>query len=339
MDRNTARDTIRTAAIWAGAFALVFLLWELRDGLLVIFAAIVLAVLLRSLANQIERIPGIGRRLGITLSILLVALTTVGTVTLFGAQVTGRLGQVVQQAQDALHNLQSNGSDSAGMMKNIGSKLSSGVADMLGRGFSLALSGIEAALMIAVTGLYIAVEPELYRKGLLKLISRERIDQTEEVLDLMQRVLVLWLLGQFLLMLLIGAMSFVALWLIGIPNAAGLALVAGIAEMVPYMGPFIGSVPAVLVAATLGLHQVLWTIGAFLLVHLVEGYLVAPLIQRRFITIPPAVVLGAITFAGLLFGLPGALMAAPLAIVGFVAVKLLYVRRYLHRPTDLPEPE
>lgn len=107
-------------------------------------------------------------------------------------------------------------------------------------------------------------------------------------------------------------------------------------EIIPYLGPIIGAIPAVLVALTLGLWPAIWTVIAYTGIHLVEGYLAAPLIQERFARIPPAVTLIGITASGLIFGLIGVLFAAPLTVIIFVAVKLLYVRETLDEETEIP---
>lgn len=106
--------------------------------------------------------------------------------------------------------------------------------------------------------------------------------------------------------------------------------------MVPYIGPFIGGAPAVLVALTKGLSPALWIIIACLGIHLVEGYLAAPLLQRWFVHIPPALVLIAIVASQLFFGLAGFIFAAPLAVVCFTAAKFLYVGATLKQPVDIP---
>jgi predicted PurR-regulated permease PerM len=134
-----------------------------------------------------------------------------------------------------------------------------------------------------------------------------------------------WLFGQLILMLIVGAMTVIALIVIGIPDPVALALIAGIAEIVPYIGPFISAVPALLVAFTLGLWPALWTGAVYLVVHMIEGYLAAPLVERRFVTIPPALILLGLVAAEVIFGTAGVILAAPLTAVVFVLVKMHYV--------------
>jgi predicted PurR-regulated permease PerM len=127
-------------------------------------------------------------------------------------------------------------------------------------------------------------------------------------------------------MIITGVLTYIGLLLIGLPSPIPLALIAGIAEIVPYLGPFISAVPALLVALTVGgIWPAIWTACVYLLVHLVEGYIAAPLIERRFVTIPPALILLGLVAVELIFGTAGIVLAAPLTAVIFVLVKMLYV--------------
>lgn len=103
-------------------------------------------------------------------------------------------------------------------------------------------------------------------------------------------------------MLLVGVLAYIALKIIGIPSALALAVVAGLTEATPYIGPFIGAISAVLVASTVDLNAALWTADAYFIIQMVEGYVTTPLTQRYFVTVPPAVILAGIVTAGPIFG-------------------------------------
>src|ERR1700730_2851001 len=137
-------------------------------------------------------------------------------------------------------------------------------------------------------------------------------------------------------MVLIGVLSGLAAWIIGLPSAIALGLIAFAAEFVPYLGPIIAAVPAVLVAATIHTTAMLWTIAAYLIIHQIEGNLFTPLIQRRLLLVPPAVMLLGIVAISLLFGPAAVIFAAPIVAVVFVAVKVLYVRDTLGEDTEIP---
>jgi predicted PurR-regulated permease PerM len=134
----------------------------------------------------------------------------------------------------------------------------------------------------------------------------------------------------------IGALSTTAVWLIGLPSPLALGVIAGLAEFVPYVGPIVAAVPAILVATTQGMNAVWWTAIAYILIHQLEGNLIAPLIQRQLIFIPPAVMLLAIVTVLFVFGGFAVIFAGPIAVIIFVAVNKLYVRDSLGERTVLP---
>jgi predicted PurR-regulated permease PerM len=196
---------------------------------------------------------------------------------------------------------------------------------------------LEAAIVLIISAIYIAAQPDLYRRGFAVLFGRKRRNEVDEGMYLIGTSLKLWLLGQLIVMAIVGALSYVALLLIGVPSPAALALIAALTEIVPYLGPFIGAVPALLVALSLGIVPVLWVAAAYLGIHLIEGYFIAPMLQRRFVHIPPALALIGIVAMGLLFGTFGVVLAVPLTTAIMTAVKVFYIRDTLHEEADIPE--
>jgi predicted PurR-regulated permease PerM len=146
----------------------------------------------------------------------------------------------------------------------------------------------------------------------------------------------LWLLGQLIEMAIIGVLSGFSVWLIGLPSPIALGVIAGVAEFVPYLGPILAAIPALLVAVTINLQAVLWTLLAYILIHQAEGHLIMPLIQRRMVHIPPALMLMNIVALSLLFGPLATVFAAPITVVLFVIVAKLYVRDSLEEQVPIP---
>jgi predicted PurR-regulated permease PerM len=137
-------------------------------------------------------------------------------------------------------------------------------------------------------------------------------------------------------MMLVFVLTGLGLWAIGLPAALALALLAGLAEFVPLIGPVVAAIPALLIALAEGWQTALWTLLLYLAIQQVESNLIMPLVQHRVVSLPPAVALFAVVAFGLLFGSLGVLFATPLAVVIFVAVKKLWVRETLGEPTELP---
>jgi predicted PurR-regulated permease PerM len=145
-----------------------------------------------------------------------------------------------------------------------------------------------------------------------------------------------WLLGQLLAMMFVFVLTGLGLRAIGVRAALALALLAGLAEFVPIIGPVVSAIPALLIALAEGWQTALWTLLLYLAIQQVESNLITPLVQHRVVSLPPAVALFALVAFGLLFGSLGVLFATPLAVVIFVGVKKLWVRETLGEPTELP---
>jgi predicted PurR-regulated permease PerM len=172
---------------------------------------------------------------------------------------------------------------------------------------------------------------------LIKLTPPAAQASLADTIDACGEALRRWLLGQLLSMAVAAVLTTLGLWLLGLPAYLALGLLAGLAEFVPVVGSILAAVPALLLALTQGgVELAVWTLLLYLGVQQIQGNLVAPLVTRRMVSLPPALTLFAILTFGLVFGPLGVLFAAPLAVVAFVAVKRLWVREALGEETDVP---
>lgn len=341
--RTQTADTlaiVKAAAIWVAVAAAAFLLWRLRDALLIAFGAALAAIFLKVVAEQITRWTRLAQGLALTAAVLLVFALAGVTVWLFGSRVGAEFGQVLERAQTGLEQLRTQ--LGAGTFGHIGQMVEQQGASMfgslIGPLFSIGTEAVAGAIVLVIAGIYLAAEPGLYRGGVVQLFPPRLRPWADERLILLGVTLREWLFGQLTLMLIVGVLSLAAVWLIGLPGPFALGLIAGITEMIPYVGPFLGAIPAVLVAFTQGLWPAVWTVGAYLLVHIIEGYLLGPLVARYFVRIPPALTLIGLVAVEMLFGTVGLLFAAPITVAIYMAVKLFYVRDTLKQPTEVPDP-
>jgi predicted PurR-regulated permease PerM len=330
----TDADFIRRMLIFIGIVAFAAALYALSDILLLVFGAILVAVVLRTIARPIQSGTSMSERLALLASGLGVAFVIGGTAYLFGSQISEQLSALSATLPQAVKSLQQTepGQSLTAMVKG------SSIGGLLMNAFSwgTTIFGAVAALVVViVAGIYIAVNPTLYRDGFLKLFPKSMQPQVGETLDDAGVALRLWLGGQLLAMIMIGILTGVGLALIGVPSALALGLIAGVTEFVPIIGPVLGSIPALLLASTQDWHTVLWTLALFVAVQQIESNLVMPLVAGRAVAVPPAVGLFAVVAIGVLLGPLGLLLGYPLAIVTDVAVRKLYVRETLGENVDV----
>ncbi|MDQ3701507.1 MAG: AI-2E family transporter [Chloroflexota bacterium] len=187
------------------------------------------------------------------------------------------------------------------------------------------LTGALNGIFILVLALYLTADGERIRRYLVGFLPAQRREQAQGVLAAIGERLGGWVRGQILLCVVIGAVTLGGLWLIGVPYAALLALVAALGELIPMIGPILSAIPAVAVAFTQSPAQGLLTLGFYVLVQQIENYVVVPRIMERAVNIHPLGVMLALLAGAELYGITGAILSLPVAAA--VAVLLAEVRR------------
>lgn len=336
--RATTAEFVKRTAIVVALLPIPFLAWYLRFFLLVLVGALLVALLLGLIAEPFVRWCRLPEGVALAIAGLLVLLVIGGSGYLFGTHLTSELQDVFSRANTAIQSI-SDELHRSRLGQMVLSHLQGGnfsLTGFLGNFVTLSARLLEAAILTVAAGVYLAAQPDLYRKGTAKLFPLGRQALVEETLDDIGRALRLWLLGQAIQMCLIGVLTTGAVWLVGLPSPLALGAIAGIAEFIPYLGPVLASIPAVLVATTNGFYPVLWTIVAYIVIHQIEGNLIVPMVERRLVFVPPAVLLLSIVAVTEIFGTIGIIFAAPITVIVFVAIKKLYVRDSLGQTTELP---
>jgi predicted PurR-regulated permease PerM len=172
---------------------------------------------------------------------------------------------------------------------------------------------IFTATIILVLAFYWTLNGPRIIQSYLLLIPQNQRESLGELFSAMESKVGLYMVGQGFLCIVIGLMALVAYLLIGLPNALVLALIAGVLEAVPMIGPFIGAVPAGLVALSIAPGKLIWVIIATIVIQQLENSLLVPRIMKKAVGVNPFVTLLSLFAFSTLFGLAGALMAIPIA--------------------------
>jgi predicted PurR-regulated permease PerM len=312
--------------------ALAYLLWRGTHVLLQAFAGVLFAVFLHALAEWFHKRTGVRYGWSLTVVVVVLLLVAGGLGWLLSSRIAGQAAQLADKVPQSVQQLRDTLNQTALGQKVLG-QVSQGqvsFADVT-RFFHVQdiLSGVTAFLVTAVViffvGVFGAAEPGLYRAGLLHLVPARHRRRATEAVGAVAFNLRWWLLGQVFLMVAIGASTGVGLWIIGVPLAMTLGIIAGVFELVPYLGPWLSAVPASLMALLVGPSHLIATLALFLALHLLEGYVLLPLVQRRSVMMPPALTLIMQVLFGELLGLMGLFVAAPLTVALVVLLKMLYV--------------
>jgi predicted PurR-regulated permease PerM len=213
-----------------------------------------------------------------------------------------------------------------------------GGADIVARVTGGIVSAMSILVVSVFLGLYLAVNPALYRRGLVRLFPVAHRERAASIMAKIGVALRGWLLGTLFNMVVIGAATTLGLWLLGIPMALALGIVAFFLEFIPYLGPILSAIPALLIASSVGPEAVLYTALLYWGVQSAEGYLLSPLVYQHSVDLPPALTLGAQIVFATLFGVLGIVFATPLTACALVLVQEAYVEDALGDPVE-SEPE
>ena len=334
------RIFIERLVIAIAVIAVALLLWNLRGLLMLVFGAVLVSVILGIVAEPIRERLKVPDWAALLAAVLIVAGIIVAAFWTFGAQVTRQaegLREMIPAAWTALEaRLDAWGLGEALREWTASIGGGGGVVANLGNIAVTVGNGIADTLLVLVGGIYLAAQPELYRVGMLKLVPERGRELAEQALEASGRALRLWLLGRLVSMTVVGLLTWLGLTAIGVPSAAALGLLAALLEFVPFIGPILAAVPAVLLAFAGSPEKAIWTALLFLAIQQFEGNVLEPLVQQRAVDLPPALLLFALVAGGLVFGVTGVILAAPFTVVVYVMVKRLYVQEALHTPTPLP---
>lgn len=316
----------------------VLLVWPASPVFLVAFSAVLLALLLDGLAFLLRRLvplPATAARLTV---VVLLGLAVLAFFLLVGprfseqaSELAERLPSAIDQVRDAVSRPPLQGQIEnldPGALAPSGKDIVAGITGV----FSTAFTLVANVAAIFVIGFYLALQPGIYVRGVLHLVPRDNRERARRILHTLGHALRWWLVGRFASMTGVGLLTTLGLWLIDMPLALVLGVIAGLFSFVPYIGPITSIVPALLIALTESLPMTLWVVLVYVGVQFIEGNFLTPLIQRRAVSLAPAVLLLAQFALGLFYGLFGVLLATPLAIVVIVLVQMLWVQDVVREP-------
>jgi predicted PurR-regulated permease PerM len=339
----THRQFAERVIIALAIVALAMLLWQLRALLILVFGAAMFAVILRILTNPIKKRSGLSDGIALLLAILFVFGLFALAGLLFGAEVARQakdLTETLPKAWELFQRRLDAWGVAAPVQQWIESLRSSsgetGIVSSLSGILSKVGGAITDTVLVIVGGIFLAFDPNLYRRGLVKLVPESARDNLTQAFDDSWTALRLWLLARLATMALVGVITGLGLWAIGIPASLTLGILAGFLDFIPFVGPIIAAIPAVLLALASDPTKAIWVAGLYLVIQQLEGNVITPIFQKRAVELPPALLLFSLVACGLIFGIAGVLFAEPLTVVLYVMVKRLYVREALNTPTPIP---
>jgi predicted PurR-regulated permease PerM len=320
--------TVRQGLVLLAAAVALALAWLAREALLLAFLGVVIAVVFSFPVGWLSR--WLPRGAAVLLVLLVLAGGVALAATLFAPAFIEQIDDLRAAAPKALADARQR------LSRGSGPEMAKGAAKVAEKAGDVALpavlgvvSGLTAAILVLVLGAFLVAAPETYRQGLRQLVPRSSEAVFDESYARLADALRRWVGGIVVSMTIMGTLAALGLWAAGIHDWFLLGVLTFLGTFVPYVGAIASAIPGLLVALTQSPSHFLYAAAVYLGVHLVEGYLISPLVMRRAVEIKPALLLAGQGALTAIFGIPGAVVATPLIVCAQTLVEYLWVERRL----------
>ncbi|WP_046348766.1 AI-2E family transporter [Sphingomonas changbaiensis] len=307
------RAELKRATVWFGLAIGIGLIVLLIQPIMLLFAGLVFAAMLDGGARLLGRVLAIPRGLRIAIVLLGAIAFVLGVFYMTGVQISAQWSQlqVTLQAQGTrfVHWLSGMGFMPAQAdLMSFGRQLVGSVGKLTGY-VGTVFGVLSSVLLVVAFGLFIALEPRLYQRGLAWLVPSRNRAQTQITIERMAHTLRRLMAGRLAGMFFEGVLTWIALSLGHVPMALLLGILTGLLAFIPNIGAFVSGVLMVAVGFSAGPDTGLWAIGTYFAVQNFDGYVMLPYVARRTVDMPPAITLGAQILLGTLLGFMGLLLA------------------------------
>ncbi len=336
--RRVGVTLAQASAVVALLVALLFA-WYARDVLLLAFAGVLLAVFLRRLSRWTHERVGVPTGVALAM-VLLLLFGGIGVLLwLRGPAIAAEFDElrkdVPRAAQEVKERLQESewGRRIADELPTLEEALPDAPSAMSRATgvVSRTFSAITTFVVILFLGIAFAATPRPYTAGLLALVPAHKVSRAREVLRRVEETLWWWMVGRVVSMAVVGVATGIGLWLLDVPLALTLAVSAALLTFIPNIGPLLAALPAVLLGLAQSSSTALYVVLLYAGVQAIETYVLAPVVDRKTVALPPALTVMAQLVLVMVAGIMGAAIAAPLAAVVLVLVTMLYVQDVLGR--------
>lgn len=329
-----AQRTAVVAAVVTGFAAILAMIIVAGDVFLLAFAGILLSVFLRGLATIVASHTRLSY--GLALAIVMIGLITIaaGVGLMLAPPVLSQAHDLRRDLPDAFDRLRTR-AEAIDWVNNLAARLPSPEKVISKRAdvwtritgfFSTALGLLTDVVVIVFIGLYVSVAPNLYRRGVLALVPRERRNRAIDLLSSLDHTLWWWLIAKLIAMVIVGVLTAIGLWTLEVPAPIALGVVAALLTFIPNFGPVLSAAPAILLALTQDLRTAGFVVLLYIAIQAVESYLITPNIEKKTINLPPALTISAQLLMGMIAGGLGLLVATPICATALVLVRDLYVK-------------
>ncbi len=323
-----------TTCIIVGVGLTVLVLWLAFKVVLLFLASVLFGIFLCTLTDRVGRMTHLPRHGAFALTLLVLVCLLGLSAWLLATPVATQVDLLSHQLPGAMHKLSvqlHHVSWLNGLLDRL--KGPSGISTQAGELvkelkalFSISFSGVVDLWVVLFCGSYLALQPGIYLDGALKLVPTNRREAARRVLQEIGSDLRHWLFGQIVSMAIMGCLTGLGLFFLGIPGAVVLGMFTGLLDFIPVAGPWISGAVSCLLAFVKSPMHVVYVVCLFTGLHFIEAHLVIPLLQRHATRLPPALSIMAMVLFFTLFRFLGLVLALPLLALVLAIVRALYLQ-------------
>lgn len=321
---------IKKVAIVALFVIVLLLLRSTFSVLLMVLAAAIIALYFHGLAGLIQRKIKLSSKWSMFLSIFGTFLIVVVLFWLIGAKVQAQVNDLKEKLPgmvDQARNQLSQYSWGRALLDQTSGQNSQKLLSTAKKFFNSTFGVLGDIYIILFLGIFFTADPSTYKNGIMALIPNDKKEEGNHVLEKLGQTLKSWFKGKLFSMAVVAILTGIGLSILGVPMVFALAIIAGILNFVPNFGPIIAMIPAVLIGLTLGVNTALIIAGLYILIQMLESNLITPMVQKRLVSIPPALIIIGQLVVGSVTGYLGILLATPVVLIIMVLVQELYVKK------------
>lgn len=330
-----ARRVLITVGIVVAVGFTLWLTFSAFSVLMLLFAGVLVGVLLNALAHLLQRVAPIPYKAAVGVVTLVLLGLVVGFFIYLGPaladQAEGFQEAVIAAVDEAgsflgQYDWGERVLDEIPSVDEMLERAAAGglVGQVTGAVSTLLSAGFDVFILLFV-GIYLALNPSVYVNNAIRLFPQHRRERLHEVVARTSHALKLWLVGQFISMAFVAVFVTVGLWILGVPLALLIGVISFVLGFIPYIGPILAAVPALLVALLVGPETVLYVAILYFILEQIQSYVVIPLVQEAVVSLPPVLLIAAQLLFAAFGGLLGIALAAPIAVVAVVMIQMLYV--------------
>jgi len=321
MDNNSRTINISTSTIFRVILILLGLgfLYLIRDILIIVFVAVIIAAAINGPVSWLQR-RKVPRILGVIFIYLLALLLLALIVTLIFPTLAEQIRELTNNFPEFMNKVGLSVNELwgkyeiEGNLQNLLYKISSRLTEATSSFFVTIIGlfgGLFSAIIVLVISFYLAVQEKGVRKFLISLTPEDHQHYLSDLIDRIQVKIGSWLRGQLLLMLIIGCLTFIGLYFLGVPYVLVLALIAGLFEIIPYVGPIIAAIPAVILAFLVSPFLALMVVVLYVVIQQLENYVIVPQVMKKAVGLNPIVIIVVMLIGAKLAGVLGLILSVP----------------------------